>query len=155
MIPEQQQPRELLELTQIKEVGEVESTFTVLINKAEARTTRVKGLWLTAAHLASNSNSAPNHTRPPSPAHCNQHLDYVTKESLSSTIVCIISRIVCSDSRSLRYFVPLLQYLRHHCHLNICNKFSWLTLTNTEYQNLRRAGFSRVPSIPLRSSVCT
>ena len=53
------------------------------------------------------SNSAPNHTRPRSSAHCNQHLDYVTKESLSSTIVWIISRIVCSDRRSLRYLVRL------------------------------------------------
>ena len=37
--------------------------------------------------------AAPHHTRPLRPAHCNQHLDYVTKESLSSTAVNIISII--------------------------------------------------------------
>ena len=37
--------------------------------------------------------AAQNHTRHLRPAHCNQHLDYVTKESLSSTTVNIISII--------------------------------------------------------------
>ena len=68
------------------------------INNIQTKTTTVKGLWLTA-HLA-RVCPAPNHTRPLSPAHCNQHLDYVTKESLSSTIVCIISLVIISNRSS-------------------------------------------------------
>ena len=50
-------------------------------NNLKGKPETSKGLpWLTAG---GSPGPAQNHTRHLGPAHCNQHLDYVTKESLS------------------------------------------------------------------------
>ena len=82
-----------------------------------------KGLpWLTAG---GTPGPAQNHTRHLGPAHRNQHLDYVTKESLSWLFVSVIIPIV--------FF---LTHLRFHWMDSIHNKRSQLDKALWEDQHL-------------------